>query len=74
MIADIHTHTFCPAVEPLVRDLPGYAAIPYKRDMSPGRAALHPPACITASPGRRWADRGAAGRAGCGGASCGWAG
>ena len=39
MIADIHTHTFCPAVEPLVRDLPGYAAIPYKRDMSPGSAA-----------------------------------
>ncbi len=34
MIIDIHTHTFCPAVEPLVRDLPGYASIPYKRDMS----------------------------------------
>ncbi len=39
MIIDIHTHTFCPAVEPLVRDLPGYAAIPYKRDMSAGSAA-----------------------------------
>ena len=39
MIVDIHTHTFCPAVEPLVRDLPGYAAIPYKRDMSPDSAA-----------------------------------
>lgn len=40
MIVDIHTHTFCPAVEPLVRDLPGYAAIPYKRDMSPDSAAI----------------------------------
>ena len=39
MIVDIHTHTFCPAVEPLVRDLPGYAAIPYKRDMGPDSAA-----------------------------------
>ena len=39
MIIDIHTHTFCPAVEPLVRDLPGYAAIPYKRDMLADSAA-----------------------------------
>ncbi len=39
MIVDIHAHTFCPAVEPLVRDLPGYRSIPYKRDMSPESAA-----------------------------------
>ena len=38
MIIDIHAHTFCPAVEPLVRDLPGYKSIPYKRDMSPESA------------------------------------
>jgi aminocarboxymuconate-semialdehyde decarboxylase len=38
MIVDIHTHTFCPAVEPLLRDLPGYKSIPYKRDMSPESA------------------------------------
>ena len=40
MIVDIHTHTFCPAVEPLVRELPGYKSIPYKRDMSPESAAV----------------------------------
>ncbi len=39
MIIDIHSHTFCPAVEPLLRDLPGYTTIPYKRDMSPESAA-----------------------------------
>jgi len=39
MIVDMHTHTFCPAVEPLVRDQPGYGTIPYKRDMSPESAA-----------------------------------
>jgi aminocarboxymuconate-semialdehyde decarboxylase len=39
MIVDIHTHTFCPAVEPLLRDLRGYKSIPYKRDMSPESAA-----------------------------------
>ena len=39
MTTDIHAHTFCPEVEPLVRDLPGYAAIPYKRDMSTDSAA-----------------------------------
>jgi aminocarboxymuconate-semialdehyde decarboxylase len=40
MIVDIHTHTFCPAVEPLMRDQPGYTAVPYKRDMSPESAAV----------------------------------
>ena len=39
MAIDVHTHTFCPAVEPLVRDLPGHAANPYKRDMSAESAA-----------------------------------
>lgn len=39
MTTDIHAHTFCPEVEPLVRDLPGYAAIAYKRDMSTDSAA-----------------------------------
>ena len=39
MIVDIHAHSFCPAVEPLVRDLPGYATVPYRRDMSPESAA-----------------------------------
>lgn len=39
MIVDIHTHTFCPAVEPLVRDLKGYKTIPYKRDMAQESAA-----------------------------------
>lgn len=39
MIVDMHTHTFCPAVEPLVRDQPGYGTIPYKRDMSLESAA-----------------------------------
>jgi aminocarboxymuconate-semialdehyde decarboxylase len=40
MIVDIHTHSFCPAVEPLVRDLPGYLAVPYKRDMTAESAAV----------------------------------
>jgi aminocarboxymuconate-semialdehyde decarboxylase len=40
MIVDIHTHSFCPAVEPLVRDLPGYTAVPYKRDMTEESAAV----------------------------------
>jgi aminocarboxymuconate-semialdehyde decarboxylase len=39
MITDIHAHSFCPAVEPLVRDLPGYATVPYRRDMSAESAA-----------------------------------
>ena len=39
MNIDIHAHTFCPAVEPLVRELPGYKSIPYKRDMSAESAA-----------------------------------
>ncbi|TPG59746.1 amidohydrolase [Roseomonas nepalensis] len=39
MIIDIHAHTFCPAVEPLLRDQPGHAAIPYKRDIHPDSAA-----------------------------------
>ena len=39
MIIDIHAHTFCPAVEPLVCDLPGYKAVPYKSHMSPDSAA-----------------------------------
>ena len=40
MIVDIHTHTFCPAVEPLMRDHPGYTTVPYKRDMTPESAAV----------------------------------
>lgn len=40
MIVDAHTHTLCPAVNPLVAGRPELASVPYMRDMEPESAAV----------------------------------
>lgn len=40
MAIDAHTHTLCPAVNPLVAGRPELASIPYTRDMEPESAAV----------------------------------